>query len=242
MSMPTTFPPLSLLVLMTLGAGCAGTHSTLGPAERAGAFALPAHADVPPAPDIVVERFAVIEAPPRRIYQLLADVERWPGWDPNVAATRAHAGRPLQAGDRFFQHTGGYRIEARVLDAEPGRWLRWRGQAADGGGIVGVHSFRLVPLEGGRTLVINREEFSRWYLRLIGWATDVGVGKQFQRTMDALARRAAAPSAPGAAAVLGGGAVGPATEGAVEGARLRVAEQEGHLRDGHPRVGQVAER
>jgi hypothetical protein len=194
----TAFARRCLPVLALALVGCAATHSTLGETEKARVFPLPAHAQAPATPDIVVERYAVIDATPRQIYDVLTDVARWPAWDPNVAATRAHAGRALQPGDRFVQHTAGYRIEARVLDAEPGRWLRWRGED----GIVGVHSFRLIPLGDGRTLVINREEFSRWYLRLIGWATDVGVGKQFDRTLEALGRRArvTSPQRAGAAA------------------------------------------
>src|SRR5262245_43893671 len=137
---------ISLSLALAAGsAGCARTYTTLGPAEIARAFPMPPRTEVPASPDVVVERFAIIAAPPGRIYSVLADVERWPQWDPSVTTTRAYAKRPLAEGDRFFQNPGGYATNARVLDAEAGRLLRWRG--SNDSGIVGIHSFRLVSID-----------------------------------------------------------------------------------------------
>ena len=144
-----------------------------------------ARVEVPASPDMTVERFTVIAAPPDVIYRVLVAVSDWPTWDPSVTVARPKAPRPLTAGDSFFKQESGFAIEARVLEAEPGRLLRWRG-SPPGGGVVGVHSYRLVPIGGGRTLVVDREEFSRWYLRLFGWATDLHIGRQYQATLEAL--------------------------------------------------------
>ncbi|MDP1828505.1 MAG: SRPBCC family protein [Archangium sp.] len=186
----------AVVVLAIVGrVGRATTWSSVGPEQAARVFPLPAHAEVPPSPDLVVERFIVITAPPGAIYELLAAVEQWPTWDPAITSARADAHRSLEVGDTFSKEESGTAITARVLEAEPGRLLRWRGLAP--GGIVGIHSLRLVALDERRTLVVNREEYSAWFLRLVGGVTDLGIGAQFDRTLGAL--RVAAESRPATA-------------------------------------------
>ncbi len=187
--MHTTLRKLIAALYATLAlTGCATTHSTL-PEERSPLLALPAHAERPEDPDLVVERHAVVEGEPEELYAALADVASWPAWMPNMTRTVAHAGRPLHAGDGFYQEPVGYRVEAKVLDAVPGRLLRWRGEAD---GIVGVHSVQFFGLGEGKSLVINREEFHSGWLRLVGWATDAGIGDAFSATNEALELRVAA--------------------------------------------------
>lgn len=200
---PASRPLALALVLAALSAtqlGCASTHSRVPAAtntQAASVVPLPPRPEIPTSPDVVVERTIDIDAPPEHVFAILVDVDRWTRWDPAVKTVKAHAGRPLQVGDRFYQDPAGYECEALVLDVVPGRAVRWRGTAPDGGGSVGVHSYRLVPLENGGTRVINREEFSKWYLRLFGWASDFGIGDQFDRTLAALKQHAeAARGAP----------------------------------------------
>lgn len=182
-------PIIAGSLITVLAPGCASTYSSL-PNVVAAAPELPPRPEVATSPDVVVERSIEIASPPAEVFAILVDAARWTEWDPNVKTVRAYAGRPLAVGDHFYQDPAGYACEARVLDVVSDRVIRWRGQAPDGGGIVGVHSYRLVPLANGGTVVINREEFSKWYLRLVGWATDFGIGDQFDATLRALKRRA----------------------------------------------------
>jgi hypothetical protein len=177
-----------LPVALAFTPGCAVTHGTLPASTAHLRRSFPPRPDVTASPDAIVQRSIDIDASPEHVFAILVDVERWPRWDPSVTRTVAHASRPLEVGDRFYQNPGGYDVEAQVLDLMPGRALRWKGAPPDGNGITGVHSFELVPLAAGRTRVINREEFSRWYLRTVAWATDFGLGEQFARTLAALKR------------------------------------------------------
>lgn len=175
----------------------AANYSTLGPDQFSRVFALPAHREVPRSRQLIVERYEIINAPPQLIYDVLADADAWPTWDPVVTFAETEAHRPLEAGDVFSKEERGTEISAKVLEAQPGRLLRWRGVAP--GRIIGVHSYRLVRLEPERTLVVAREEFSHWALRLFAWATDLGIGAQFETTLSALkatAERRARRSAP----------------------------------------------
>ena len=64
--------------------------------------------------------------------------------------------------------------------------LRWRGKSPDGSGPIGVHTWTFVPQQEGTTLIIDDEHFHGWYLRPLGWITDLGIGDQFDRTLQEL--------------------------------------------------------
>lgn len=184
---------LALVLLLAFsGLGRARTYSTLGMEQRRDLSALPVHPEVPKNPDLVIERYAVIAAKPERIYELLTNAQRWADWDHGITRVAVPARRPLMVGDVFTKVEMGIRVEAQVIEAEHGQLLRWRGKAPMK--VVGVHSYQLVPIDSNHTLVVNREEFSNGALRLFGWATDFGLGKRFERTLEGL--KAAAESAP----------------------------------------------
>ena len=161
------------------------TYSTLGPKQLRQVFPLSAHREVP-RPDLVVERYAVLDETRERIYDVLAAVESWPAWDPTISFIEAHGS--LRQGNVFAMREGGFLIRARVLDAERPRLIRWRGAAP--GGVVEVHSFRMVTVDAHHTLVVERAEFKKWFLRLAAWASDFGIGKQLERTLEALRKTA----------------------------------------------------
>ena len=184
---------LALILLLAFsGFGRARTYSTLGFEQRRDVPALSAHPEVPKSPDLVIERYAVISAKPEKLFELLTHAQKWADWDHGITRVAIPARRPLMVGDVFTKVEMGIKVEAQVLEAEPGQLLRWRGRAP--GRIVGVHSFQLVPLDSKRTLVVNREEFSNGVLRLFGFATDFGLGKRFERSLEGL--KAAAEAAP----------------------------------------------
>jgi len=184
---------LALILLLAFsGFGRARTYSTLGFEQRRDVPALPAHPEVPKSPDLVIERYAVISAKPEKIFELLTHAQKWADWDHGITRVAVPARRPLMVGDVFTKVEMGIKVEAQVLEADRGALLRWRGRAP--GRIIGVHSFQLVPLDSKRTLVVNREEFSNGVLCLFGFATDFGIGKRFERSLEGL--KAAAESAP----------------------------------------------
>ena len=184
---------LALILLLAFsGFGRARTYSTLGVEQRRDVPALSAHPEVPKSPDLVIERYAVISAKPEKLFELLTHAQKWADWDHGITRVAIPARRPLMVGDVFTKVEMGIKVEAQVLEAKPGQLLRWRGRAP--GRIVGVHSFQLVPLDSKRTLVVNREEFSNGVLRLFGFATDFGLGKRFERSLEGL--KAAAEAAP----------------------------------------------
>jgi len=97
--------------------------------------------------EIRVER--TIDAPPERVWEVLAGVESWPEWNPTLLKSTAlvpgaEIRMPLRLGP-FVVPT-----PQRVLEVDPPRQLRWMSRQVPG--LFEVHrTFRLEALEGGRT-------------------------------------------------------------------------------------------
>ncbi|GAB2928285.1 MULTISPECIES: SRPBCC domain-containing protein [Streptomyces] len=96
-----------------------------------------------------------------RVWSVLTDFERFHEWNPFLveAAGRAEPGARLTL--RFRLPGSGREMVFRptVLESEPGRLLRWRGRLGVPGVFDGVHSFELIPRDGG-THVVQTERFS----------------------------------------------------------------------------------
>lgn len=178
---------LFIAALVAFASGCARTYSNLAPAHEPLLSPAPRGiAELPEEADMAVRRQRVMPVSAACLYDVLADIEAWPAWDRAVVRTERLAGEGTAAGAVFHQQLGDYRFNARILDAEPEKRLRWRGQNPDGSGIVGVHTWTFVPQPDGTTLVINDEHFHAWYVRPLGWLTDLGIAKQFDQTLENL--------------------------------------------------------
>lgn len=178
---------LFIAAVVAFVSGCASTYSNL--AARHEPLLEPRNPDVdetPESADMAVRRARVMSVSAACAYDVLADIDAWPSWDESIVRTERLEGTSTRAGALFHQQIGDYRFNARILDAEPGKRLRWRGQNPDGSGIVGVHTWTFVDQPDGTTLVINDEHFHSWYVRPLGWFTDLGIAKQFDKTLENL--------------------------------------------------------
>ena len=164
--------------------GCAAVYSNV-PDARARFVVAPTRsvAEQPNDADIAVRRQGVIHASPRCVYAVLADVTAWSSWDQSIVSTRWVSGQGMKRGAVFEQVFDGFTAHSRVLLANPGHVLRWRGRAPDDSGPVGVHTWTLIALGEDTTLVLNDEHFHAWYTRPVGWFTDIGISTQFDGTI-----------------------------------------------------------
>jgi len=95
-----------------------------------------------------------IDAPPELVWEVLTDLRAYPEWNPFIrSATGA-----IEVGGRLkmtLQPVGGRRITMRptVLEAAPGRRLRWLGHLGVPGVFDGDHSFTISERNGGSRLV-----------------------------------------------------------------------------------------
>ena len=94
-----------------------------------------------------------VDAPPDRIWRVLADVPHWPQWTPTIAAVESLTEEPLRVGSRF-------RVEQPRLpptvwtvdELEPGRSFSWTSgsRAVASRGYHGVE-----PAAGGSRVVLT---------------------------------------------------------------------------------------
>lgn len=101
-----------------------------------------------------------IAAPPARVWEVLTDFAAYPAWNPLIV----EAGGAARAGERLRIRVRipGYpptTFRPTVLAVELPRELRWRGRLLLPGLFDGEHLFRLEPLEGGRTRLVQAERF-----------------------------------------------------------------------------------
>ena len=93
----------------------------------------------------------IINASPERVWKLLAEVKRWPEWQPDVTATSIQG--PVQPGTDFTWRSG-VLIHSHVVLVQPFQELVWTGVAYRA---KAIHVWELEQLPGGRTLVKTRE-------------------------------------------------------------------------------------
>lgn len=92
-----------------------------------------------------------IEAPAPVVWDVYADVERWPEWAESFDAVVALDGPELEVGRRFeIKQPKFPKLVWEVTEVAPGRGWTWR-QRSPGGTTVAVHE--VVPQGPHRTLV-----------------------------------------------------------------------------------------
>ena len=110
-----------------------------------------------------------IDAPPEQVWHVLVDFPAYVHWSPTLTVSgRAEPGQRLDV-TAAAPGRSGLRFSPRVLAAEPGRVLRWRGQLLLPGLCDGTHEFVLTPAGDG-TALVHAEDFSGVLVPLLGKA------------------------------------------------------------------------
>jgi hypothetical protein len=138
----------------------------------------------------VLRREIEIDAPPDRVWKVLADFEAYPDWNPFIP----HIAGRLEQGARLevrIAPPGGRAMTFKptVQAVEPERELRWLGRLLVPGLFDGDHSLRVEPLGDGRSRFTQSERFSGLLVGLFKGAlrkTDAG----FEEMNQALRSRA----------------------------------------------------
>ena len=131
-----------------------------------------------------------IDASPDRVWSVLSDFGSYGEWNPFI---RRIAGRPEEGArlDVRIEPPGGRAMTFKptVLEAEPGRVLRWLGRLVAPGVFDGEHSFQLEPVGDSRTRFVQAERFTGVLVPLLGRALE-RTERGFGEMNEALKRRA----------------------------------------------------
>jgi len=131
-----------------------------------------------------------IAASAERVWQILTDLAAYREWNPFLFEA---SGRPAK-GERLtvrMKPVDGrpMTFKPTVLDAQPGRRLRWLGRLLLPGIFDGEHSFTLEPVNGGVRFV-QEEDFRGVLVPLFAKSLDKGTLPAFELMNQALKARA----------------------------------------------------
>jgi uncharacterized membrane protein len=100
---------------------------------------------------MITEGSIEVDAPASTVWEVFADVERWPEWTASVRRVVPLDGPALEVGHRFQIDQPRFpKLVWEVTAVEPGRSWTWE-QRSPGGTALASHE--VVPLGEGRTLV-----------------------------------------------------------------------------------------
>jgi hypothetical protein len=134
-----------------------------------------------------------IEAPPEKVWAALLDFASYPSWNPFIPAISGEPAPGARLEVRLRPPGGaGMTVRPTVLEATPGRRLRWLGKLGVRGIFDGEHRFELEPLAGGRTRFTHAERFSGLLVPLLGGVLR-STERGFRAMNDALKARVEAP-------------------------------------------------
>ena len=132
-----------------------------------------------------------IDAPPERVWTVLADFERYPDWNPFIREIRGD----VRQGARLHVRLGppGGKTTAFtpvVTRVDSGQALAWLGTLGFSWIFAGEHVFRLEPLGESRTRFHQSESFRGVLVPLLRKSLDTDTRRGFERMNEAIKREA----------------------------------------------------
>jgi hypothetical protein len=132
---------------------------------------------------------ADIDAPAEQVWRVVAGFSHYPEWNPFIV--RASGEQRVGARLEVTIRAPGVRavtFRPRVLDLEPGRLIRWKGQLWVTGLFDGRHELRVEPLGETRSRFTTHEEVSGLLVPVLGKVMRASQ-KGFEQMASAVRRR-----------------------------------------------------
>ena len=132
-----------------------------------------------------------IDASGSRVWDILTDFERYPEWNPFVRTIRGEAREGARL-DVELGPPGGKVMTFRptVTRAAPRAAFSWLGTLGASWIFRGEHSFRLEPLDGGRTRFYHSETFGGILVPLLRKSLDTDTRRGFEAMNQAIKQEA----------------------------------------------------
>jgi len=141
-----------------------------------------------------------LDASPERVWAVLVDTAGQAAWNPFITSITG----TLAVGERLtvrIAPPGGKPMTFRptVTDVQPPHHLAWLGHLGIPGLFDGAHTFALTPLPGGRTQLVQSEQFSGalvWISRSLLAKTQAGFEAMHRALAAELSKRQSPRSVP----------------------------------------------
>ncbi|MGH2697999.1 MAG: SRPBCC family protein [Actinomycetota bacterium] len=131
-----------------------------------------------------------IRADPEVVWDLLADIDNWPNWNPDVKEAKLMGG--LRESSVFRWKAGPGTITSTLESVDRPQEIGWRGKTM---GINAVHVYRLEP-HGEGTKVHTEESFDGLIVRLFKGSTRKSLQKGIDGGLVSLKKEAERRSTP----------------------------------------------
>jgi len=137
-----------------------------------------------------------IDATPEHVWQVLSDFGSYPQWNPFIIRAEGQA-RPDSRLVMRMQPVGarGTTLHPTVVEATPGRRLRWQGRLGMRGIFDAEHTFTITPREQGGVRLSQDEDFRGLLVPLLARSLDRHTQPAFEAMNAALKHRAEQPAA-----------------------------------------------
>lgn len=126
----------------------------------------------------------LINAPGQKVWSLVAEIDRWPSWNP--AVKRAKLNGTFEVGTTFNWKAGGISIVSTLQEIDPTAKLVWTGKAI---GTRAIHVWSLQNTPAG-VLVRTSESFEGWLVSLMRKAMQKNLDESLVSWLNELKRRA----------------------------------------------------
>ncbi len=132
-----------------------------------------------------------IDADPDTVFSVIANIDAWPAWNPDVRAATVDGA--VEPGAVFRWKSGPTSLTSTLQSVDPPREIAWTGTTL---GIKAVHVFRFEPRDGG-TLARSEESWDGLIARMFsGYSRktlDNGIRNVLAHLKNEAERRAATP-------------------------------------------------
>ncbi len=102
-----------------------------------------------------------INAPAEKVWQVFADINQWPAWNPEV--TSALLNGPFKAGSIIEWESAGFSIRSELQTVQPHTTVGWAGKAF---GSFAIHVWHFEEHNGQTTITVE-ESMEGWLVSLM---------------------------------------------------------------------------
>ncbi|HOT97079.1 MAG TPA: SRPBCC family protein [bacterium] len=129
-------------------------------------------------------REAYVNAPIQLVWNILANLEKWPEWNDSVKAMDLQGN--VVPGTEFRWTAGGMKIRSRIEQVDPPRRIVWSGRTM---GIRAMHSWTFAEEKEG-TKVRTEESFEGWIVKLLARKMKRALSEALEQGISALKNEA----------------------------------------------------
>jgi hypothetical protein len=125
-----------------------------------------------------------VAAPPERVWDVLSNIDGWPGWNRDVRSAKLEG--PVAVGSVFRWRSGASSLVSTFQVVDRPREIGWSGKTM---GIEALHVFRLEPEDGG-THVRSEESWDGLLARVLKGYSHKAIDRALRNALTALKQEA----------------------------------------------------